>query len=141
MKTSLYKTVFLLSVFLISISSSPIELYAQQIFSSNDDIGGSSSGTLSVQESDNSLLYIVGGLVIVGVVVYAVLKNKKEKEKSETDSITIDKKINKFGLVLKNNQLDREKKPPLPVDIYFGMQHQSNYLKERKYVIGLRLNI
>ena len=140
MKTSLYKTVFLLSVFLISISSSPIELYAQQIFSSNDDIGGSSSGTLSVQESDNSLLYIVGGAVIIGIIIYAVLKENKEKE-SETDSITIDKKINNFGLVLKNNQLDREQKPPLPVDIYFGMQNQSNYLKERKYVIGLRLNI
>ncbi len=140
MKTSLYKTIFLLSLFLISISSSSIELYAQQIFSSNDDIGGSSSGTLSVQESDNSFLYIVGGAVIIGIIIYAVLKEKKEKE-SETDSITIDKKLNDFGLVLKNNQLDKEQKPPLPVDIYFGMQHQSNYLKERKYVIGLRLNI
>lgn len=129
-------------IILFSFIMTGTELSAQSVFGINDDIGGGgSTGTTQVEKADDSMLYIVGGAVIVGIIVYALMRDKKEN-KIEDDSTKVgmsqSDSFNSLNYPVQknlNNSLD------LPVDFYLGMQKQNHLFNEKKYVVGLRVKL
>ena len=99
-----------------------------------DKIGGSgSSGSSSSSSSDNSTIYIVGGVIIAGVVAYALLRDKGGNE-SDSSEVSLNE-----NLKLKDNsevQLSKIK-DKIPVDFYFGMTNETAYLSGKKYLFGV----
>ena len=99
-----------------------------------DKIGGSgSSGSSSSSSSDNSTIYIVGGVIIAGIVAYALLRDKGDNE-SDSSEVSLNE-----NLKLKDNsevQLSKIK-DKIPVDFYFGMTNETAYLSGKKYLFGV----
>ena len=99
-----------------------------------DKIGGSgSSGSSSSSSSDNSTIYIVGGVIIAGIVAYALLRDKGGNE-SDSSEVSLNE-----NLKLKDNsevQLSKIK-DKIPVDFYFGMTNETAYLSGKKYLFGV----
>ena len=99
-----------------------------------DKIGGSgSSGSSSSSSSDNSTIYIVGGVIIAGIVAYALLRDKGGNE-SDSSEVSLNE-----NLKLKDNsevQLSKIK-DKIPVDLYFGMTNETAYLSGKKYLFGV----
>lgn len=102
--------------------------------------GGSGSTNTSVESNDNSMLYIIGGAVIVGVVVYAVLKNKKDKEKSKNDTtaVLLNKDLTQSNLSLTNKLVNNN--VSIPINISFGLQNDLIMKEQKRYFVGLAYN-
>lgn len=102
--------------------------------------GGSGSTNTSVESNDNSMLYIIGGAVVVGIIVYAVLKNKKDKEKSKNDTTAV-----LLNTDLVQNNLSLTNKPvnnsvSIPINISFGLQNDLVLKEQKRYFVGLAYN-
>lgn len=118
------------------------ELCAQSVFGINDDIGGGSgTGTTQVEKADDSMLYIVGGAVIVGIIVYALMKDKKEN-KIDEDSTQV-RNYNEDILTVTNDTVQKylNESPEIPINFYLGLQSQNSFLNEKKYVVGIKLTL
>ena len=102
-----------------------------------DKIGGSgSSGSSSSSSSDNSTIYIVGGVVIAGIIAYALLRDKSDKKKAESDSSEVS--LNENLKLKDNSEVQLSKiKDKIPVDFYFGMTNETAYLSGKKYLFGV----
>lgn len=129
---------FLISfLFIIGFSS---EICAQQALRINDDIGGSSGTATNVSESDNSMIYIVGGVVIAGVILYAIFRDKNDK-KSDTDSTsTSESTLLRDGKSFVPRQ-DTDTYRDIPFDVYINAERVNSFTNERKYEIGLRFSL
>lgn len=108
----------------------------------DDKIGGNgSSGSGQSSNSDNSFIYIAGGVVIAGIVVYALLRNKSDKkEKDESDSSNVS--LNEL-LEFHQSTSDQitELKDRVPVNFYFGMSKESAFISEKKYSFGISFRL
>ncbi|MCJ7554640.1 MAG: hypothetical protein MUO34_12230 [Ignavibacteriaceae bacterium] len=135
---------FLISFFIaLSIAITiPVEnIYAQNVNRIFDvPGGGDGTNTSSESSNDNSVLYVVGGLVIVGVIVYAVLKNKKEKEKSEQDSIKVSSGLESLKDHFTNYQKQVDTSPSIPINLFLGAQRDLINKDEKRYFVGLSYN-
>jgi hypothetical protein len=102
--------------------------------------GGSGSTNTSVESNDNSMLYIIGGAVIVGVIVYAVLKNKKDKEKSKDDTtaVLINKDLLDSNLSLTDKFINKNEY--IPINISIGLQNDLVLKDQKRYFVGLAYN-
>lgn len=129
---------FALTLLLAAIISS--DIFAQSIYGINDQIGGSGSTQTNVSQSDDALLYIVGGVVIAAIIVYALTRDKKEKQPDKDSSKAL---LNLELFESDNSFISPTKKElnPLPVDIYFGLQNATHFINTKKYVLGLRLTL
>lgn len=113
--------------------------FAQHLFKVNEDIGGGRPSA-QVSQSDDSMMYIVGGAILVGIILYALLRDKKEKTVEE-DSTSA---FNKSGDILQTSSMiqnNKEYKNTLPIELFMGLQRNNNYSEERKYVFGLRMTL
>lgn len=135
-KLSSVTVLIVLSVFILSSN-----LYSQSVYGINDEIGGGSSGTAQVEKPDDSMLYIVGGTVIVGLIVYAIVSRSKEKntevDSSSTENTSIIETTSKLNV--NNISIQKRADTELPVDLYFGMQKMNPVSNERRYLLGFRL--
>ncbi|MBS4035524.1 MAG: hypothetical protein KGZ85_13720 [Ignavibacterium sp.] len=112
---------------------------AQHLFKVSEDIGGGSPSA-QVSQSDDSMMYIVGGAIIIGIIVYAVLRDKKEKTVDE-DSTSAYKDSDDFIRSFSLNQQNKNSDNKLPIDFYMGLQRINSLSEERNYLIGLRLKL
>lgn len=118
------------------------ELCAQSVLGINDDIGGGSgTGTTQVEKADDSLLYIVGGAVIVGIIVYALMKDKKENKTDDDSTQAVNYHKETFSLTNDIAQKKLNDSPDIPLNFYLGMQRQNSFLNEKNYVVGIRLTL
>ncbi|HSL90606.1 MAG TPA: hypothetical protein VK870_14985 [Ignavibacteriaceae bacterium] len=113
--------------------------FAQHLFKVNEDIGGGSPSA-QVSQSDDSMMYIVGGAIIIGIIVYAVLRDKKVKTVEE-DSTSAFNNSDDIFQTLSMIQKNTDYKNPFPIDLYMGLQRIINFSEDRQYVFGLRLNL
>ena len=140
MKSFTLKPVFITIMYIVISYSINSELFSQNIYGIQDQIGGSGSGGTSVQQSDDTMLYIVGGAVIAGIVVYAMMRDKKEN-KTEVDSsaaFNISGGVEQFTdlspqAIKENNRM--------PFDLYFGLQNLNQFTLEKKYIVGVRFGL
>ncbi|HCY77827.1 MAG TPA: hypothetical protein DHV28_18105 [Ignavibacteriales bacterium] len=131
-------SIFLILIILFSFIFVEINS-AQQVNRVYEDIGGGSGTTnTSVNSNDDTILYIVGGAVLVGVVVYALLQNKKTTEKSKVDTIAVNNKneILSNNFLFKQNTADLQ----LPINVSIGMKRDNLLKDEKRYFVGLSYN-
>jgi hypothetical protein len=103
--------------------------------------GGGTSGSSSSSSSGNSFIYIAGGAVIAGVIVYALLRDKSDKKgKSGSDS----SKVSLNNLLQDDSTVEiqmKKLKDSLPINFYFGMSDQQAFISEKKYSLGVSFRL
>lgn len=113
--------------------------YGQQLNKIYENIGGGSGSTnTEVEPNDDYTLYIVGGLLVTGIVVYALLRDNKEKPTKDSIAILLDE-----DFLEKNLSFDEKVKniqSQIPINISFGMQRDKALKNERRYFVGLNYN-
>lgn len=115
-------------------------LYSQQLNKIYDKIGGGSSGNTNteLESNDNTLFYIAGGAVVVGIVVYALMKDKKEK--STKDTIAVISNTDFLQKQLTSNDKILKYQSQIPINISFGIQGNKMIKDERRYFVGMSYN-
>jgi hypothetical protein len=128
---------FILIILLISFTANIS--YSQQLFKINEDIGGGGSNNTNVTESnDNTMLYIVGGAVIAGLVVYALLKDKKDNPKTDTTAAILNDEFLEKQLTVNDQILKYQSQ--IPIKISIGMQNDFIRKEDKRYFVGLAYN-
>lgn len=133
--------VFVLIIFgLQAILSSP-ESYAQGFMKTNDNIGGDGVPA-QTQDSggDNTTLWIVGGTVIAGLIVYELFIHKKESKKEEKqDSTSAESLLIKNCINFASDAPSKRFREiqDIPVNLYIGFQKVDPVLSERKFIMGI----
>ena len=80
-------------ILILSITSLSSEVFAQSGLRINDQIGGSgNNSTQSDDSNDDAFLYVMGGLVIAGILVYALVI-KKDKNAPEDSTKSTESKL------------------------------------------------
>jgi len=132
------KSVATILVLTVTILSS--ETFAQSNLRIFDVPGGSGSGTTQTDDSnDNSTIYIVGGLVIAGILAYALFFKEKKAETDTTASLSspsIYSNISEFDSAEEEFQKVKEK---IPIDIFMGIKNDEAVLNNKMYQLGVRV--
>ncbi|MDP2362461.1 MAG: hypothetical protein Q8M94_01695 [Ignavibacteria bacterium] len=140
MKALFMKNKFLITITFFLLISIPINnSYSQQLHKTFEVPGGGSGTTsTSVDSNDDYILYIVGGAVIAGVVIYALLKDKKEKQKQDTIAVILNDDFLEKNLTF--NERISNMQSQIPVNISIGMQSDRIIREEKIYFVGLNYN-
>ena len=132
------KSVATILVLTVTILSS--ETFAQSNLRIFDVPGGSGSGTTQTDDSnDNSTIYIVGGLVIAGILAYALFFKEKKAETDTTASLSspsIYSNISEFDSAEEEFQKVKEK---IPIDIFMDIKNDEAVLNNKMYQLGVRV--
>ena len=129
-------------ILIFSVLFLPIESFAQSNLRTFEDPGGGGSSTTQTEESnDNTAIYVLGGLVIGGILLYAlVLKPDKKAETDTTASLNsnlIYSEANHF-----NSAEELQKvKDKIPVDIFLGIRNNEALMNDKTYLLGLRVKL
>lgn len=139
-KLSLQTISFLLILSIASLSS---EVFAQSGLRINDQIGGSGNNTTQTDNSnDDAFLYVMGGLVIAGILVYALVIKKDNKAPEDSTKSTESKlrvsELDNFSAPELELQKVREK---IPVDLFMGIRNNEAVMNDKTYLLGLRVKI
>jgi hypothetical protein len=148
MKTNkTFKTAVLLTAFIFAfefVLFSP-NIFPQSINKIEDRIGGSGSNTVVTDsKNDNTFLYIAAGVIVIGLIVWKVLLDKKErktKDEIKTDSTktSLDKSFYKN---LSDQELQLEKiQNKIPFEIYLGVQNNLQSIPEKNLSLGLKFKL
>lgn len=132
-----YKPIAILLVLAVTMLSS--ETFAQGNLKIDDDIGGSGSSTQTDDSNDNSTIYIVGGLVIAGILAYALFFKEKKTDTDTTAALSsplIYSNISKSNSAVEEFQKVKEQ---IPVDIFMGIKNDEAVLNNRMYQLGVRV--
>ena len=127
---------------ILSVASLPTESFAQNNLRIFDEIGGGGSSTQQSNDNDNTFIYVAGGLLIAGILVYALVLKKDKKAESDTTA-SIDSRfiysdsnnINSF-----EDQLLKAKER-IPFDVFLGIKNNEALLNDKTYLVGLRLKL
>lgn len=140
MKFSFY---ILTLVLILSLVSIPGETFAQNNLRIFDDIGGGGgSSNQTSNNNDNTFIYVAGGLLIAGILAYALFVKKDSKDKSDTTA-----SINSRLIYSESNNINsvseqfRKAKDKIPVDFFLGIRNNEVMLNDKTYLLGLRLKL
>lgn len=132
-----FRSVAILLVIAVTFFSS--ETWAQNNLRIFDVPGGSGNGTTQTDEgNDNSTIYIVGGLIIAGIVAYALFFKEKKADTDTTAALTSPDYLNITQLESAGEEIQRAK-DHIPVDIFMNIKNDEALLNNRMYQLGVRL--
>jgi hypothetical protein len=135
--TNTLNKILILGLFLSLIASN--SSFSQQLNKIYEDIGGGSGSTnTEVESNDDYTLYIVGGLLVTGIVVYALLRDKDEQPVSDTTAAILDNDFLDKNLTYTEKVKNAQSQ--IPINISFGMQRDKVIKDERRYFVGLNYN-
>lgn len=100
--------------------------------------GGSGSSSTTVESNDDYTLYIVGGLLVTGILVYALLRDNKEKTTKDTSAVILDEDFLEKNLSI--NQKVSNVQSQIPINVSFGMQRDNVLKDDKRYFVGLTYN-
>ncbi len=100
--------------------------------------GGSNNSATTVESNDNTMLYVVGGAVVVGIVVYALMRDKKENKTKDTIAVLL--KEDFLAQNLSINEKVSNLQSQIPINVSFGVQRDKALKDERRYFVGLNYN-
>jgi hypothetical protein len=130
----------LLAISIILFSS---EIYGQNNLRIFEDYGGGSgsSSSQSSNSNDNTFIYVAGGLLVAGVLVYALVLNKNKKTDSDTTASINSRLIysNQDNIVRTESEMLKVK-DKIPFDLFLGVKNNA-VLNDRTYLVGLRLKL
>ena len=116
-------------------------LYSQNHLRIYEDIGGGGSGSGSQSDnSDNTAIYVVGGLIVVGVIAYMVITKNKKKAKEETDTSSALNNFNSPEFASKFDDFEHEvakAKDNFPVDFMIGIRNNKAFVSDKTYLMGV----
>jgi len=135
-----FQTISFILIFSISILSS--EAFAQNGLSIFEDIGGGSNTTTQTDDSnDNTALYVVGGLVVAGILVYALVINKDKKAPEDTTAST-NSNLNISDISgLSFDEEVQKVKDKIPVDLFMGIRNNKAVVNDKTYLLGVRVKL
>ena len=139
-KTAKYSFFILIIVLVSSIALPQSSLLAQTNLRIFEDIGGGGGTTSSSSDSDNSFVYIAGGLVIAGVIAYALFLKKDKKSEEEADSTQALYQLNPTSNEFYSSNLEKEitvAKENFPVDILLGIRREDAFISDKTYIMGV----
>ncbi len=113
---------------------------AQQVNKLLAPPGGGSGTTVVKSNSDNTALYVIGGAVIAGAIIYAVFLNKKNKEHKGKDTTSA---LNTDDLLAAKptfNELISNIQSQIPINISVGLQNDLVMREQKRYFVGLNYN-
>lgn len=140
LKTSFYIITVLLC---FSLASLPAENFAQNNLRVYEDIGGNGNATQGTESNDNTFIYVAGGLLIAGIIAYALFI-KKDTKKEVTDSTA---NLNSNLIYAENenseslNESITKVKENIPVDFFFGIRNNDAMLSDRTYLFGVSFKL
>ena len=129
-------------ILILSIFFLPTESFSQNNLRIFEDPGGSGNGTTQTETSnDNTAMYVVGGLVIAGILVYALVIKKDKKTDIDTtaslNSNLIYSEVNGFDSA---EELQKVKEK-IPVDLFLGIRNNEAIMNDKTYTLGLRVKL
>jgi hypothetical protein len=130
-------------ILILSITSFSSDVLAQNGLRINDQIGGSgNNSTQSDDSNDDTFLYVMGGLVIAGILVYALAINKDKKAPEDSTKSTNNKlRVSKLDN-LSSPELELQKvTEKIPVDLFMGIKNNEAVMNDKTYLLGLRVKI
>jgi hypothetical protein len=139
LKFPFYVITLLLIVLLVSL---PAQSFAQNNLRIFDEIGGGGSSTQPSNDNDNTFIYVAGGLLIAGILVYALVLKKDKKVESDTTAAIKSSLIYSASSKIEtsNEELLRAKER-IPVDIFMGIKNNEIMLNDKTYLVGLRFKL
>lgn len=127
--------VVIISLFILNTSE------AQQVNRIFEDIGGGSGNASNIAETeDNTIYYVLGAAVIAGVVIYAVLQDKKSRDKSKTDTTAVLLNEDFLEQQLTLSDKIQKYKSQFPINVSIGMQPSFIDKEEKTYFVGMSYN-
>ena len=139
-KIARYSLFTLIILLVSSIALPQSSLLAQNNLRIYEDIGGE-SGTGSTDDgSDNTFIYVAGGLLIAGVIVYALFFKKDDMQEEESDSTQALDMLNRTGNEFYSSNLEKEitsAKEGLPIDILLGIRREDAFISDKTYTMGV----
>lgn len=125
----------LLSILLISLVTPTQLVNAQQINKVFDEIGGGGSSNSGSESGSGSTMYIVGGAIIAGVLIYALLREKKDPENKDTTAVLTYQES--LGETFSYEQEVTGSLSKIPINLYLELQNEKAVMNEKKYIIGV----
>lgn len=112
---------------------------AQQFNKVFDEIGGGGGSSNRTEDSGSgNTMYIVGGILVAGVLLYALLRDKKEPEIKDTTAVITNPDLLSKSLI-KERKLSAEK-TRIPFNIFIGSQNDKVLREEKRYFVGVSLS-
>lgn len=140
----------IVAVLTIIIFSFEIILFSPEIFSQSvnrveDNIGGSGANTTAEDsKGDNTFLYVAVGVIVVGLIVWKVIFDKKEP-KVKTDIKTDTTKTSLNNPSYKNfsgQDLQIEKiQNQIPFEIFFGLKNDEQGIPGKNLSLGFKITL
>jgi hypothetical protein len=140
LKTPFYVILVLLCFFLASF---PVETFAQNSLRIEDRIGGNGSTTQGSDSNDNTFIYLAGGLLVAGIVAYALFLKKDSKPEviDSTASLNSNFIFAGKGNSESFNESISKAKDQIPVDLFFGIRNSDVGLSNKTYLVGISVKL
>jgi len=142
------QTVFRIPVYIIaliltlSISSLQLGTFAQSNLKIFEGPGGGESGTTQTDNSnDNTAIYVVGGLLVAGIIVYALFFKKDKKADTDTTAALNSNLIYSDANGFNSAEELQKVKDKIPVDLFLGIKNNDAVMNDKTYMLGLRVNL
>ena len=118
------------------------EVFAQSGLRVFDEIGGGGSSTTQSDDSnDDTALYVIGGLVVAGILVYALVIKKDKKAPEDSTAATQSNlrlpETNDFNYAHEVQKV----KEKIPVDVFLAVKNNAAVLNDKTYQFGLRVKL
>ena len=140
LKTPFYVIIVLL---VFSLASLPANCFAQNNLRVYEDIGGGGNSSQDPESNDNTFIYVAGGLLVAGIIAYALLI-KKDAKPEVTDS-TVSLNSNLIYTEVENpdnlNATITKAKEQIPFDFYFGIRNNEALMSDRTYLFGVSVKL
>jgi hypothetical protein len=114
--------------------------YAQNKLRILEEPGGGSQPTQSSSNTDNTFIYVAGGLLVAGILAYALLVKKDKKEDTDTTNVSMAAELINNNLEEPFSEVVRAKEN-LPVDIFFGIRNDEAVLQGKTYLLGVSFKL
>jgi len=112
--------------------------YSQNLLRIYKDFGGSGSSDQGDNSSDNTALFVVGGLIVVGIIAYTVIGKKNEEDKSDTSSALL--QFSGADLASGFDDFEHEYKKvqdKIPVNLILGIRNEKAFVSNKTYLMGV----
>jgi len=127
---------------ILSVAIFSSDVFAQSGLRIFDEIGGGgSSSSQSSDSNDDTALYVVGGLLIAGILVYAlVIKKDKKTGEDTTASVNSNLRLAEANGFNPAEELQKIKER-IPVDLFLGIKNNEAVRNDKTYLLGLRVKL
>jgi len=117
-------------------------VYSQNYLRIYEDIGGGGGSGSQTDNSDNTAIYVVGGLIVVGVIAYMVITKNKKKDKEEADTSSTLNNFNTPDFASEFDDYEHEvakAKDNFPVDFMIGIRNNKAFISDKTYLMGVSI--